>query len=60
MSEAVDRSSDSGPESTPVRPEDVGHPRGTLVIVLLYALLFALTWLGLYVYEFLDRGAPRP
>ena len=43
-----------------MRPEDVGHPRGTLVIVLLYALLFALTWLGLYVYEFLDRGAPRP
>jgi hypothetical protein len=60
VSEAVDRSSDSAAEPPAVRPEDVGHPRGTLVIVLLYALLFALTWLGLYVYEFLERGAPRP
>ena len=60
MNEAVDRSPDTAAEPMPVRPEDVGHPRGTLVIVLLYALLFALTWLGLYVYEFLDRGAPRP
>lgn len=40
--------------------EDFGHPRGTLVIVLIYALVFALGWLGLYVFQFLGRGAPQP
>jgi hypothetical protein len=32
------------------------HPRGTLAIVLIYALLFALGWLLLYYGEFLPRG----
>jgi hypothetical protein len=41
-------------------PEDLGHPRGTLAIVILYGLLFALGWLALYVFEFLPRGAPQP
>ena len=36
------------------------HPKGTLAIVLLYALLFVLGWLGLYVFVFLPRGAPHP
>jgi hypothetical protein len=40
--------------------ENLGHPRGTLAIVILYGLLFALGWLGLYVFEFLPRGAPQP
>jgi hypothetical protein len=40
--------------------ESLGHPRGTLAIVILYGLLFALGWLGLYVFEFLPRGAPQP
>lgn len=40
--------------------QDLGHPRGTLAIVILYALLFALGWAGLYVFEFLPRGAPHP
>ena len=31
--------------------EDFGHPRGTLVIVLIYALVFAGTWLGLYLWH---------
>lgn len=39
---------------------DVGHPRGTLAIVILYAVLFALGWLALYLFEFLPRGAPQP
>ena len=60
MSEPVDESPDPGAEGTPVSPEDIGHPRGTLAIVILYGLLFALSWLGLYVYQFLGRGAPRP
>ncbi len=43
-----------------VNPEDIGHPRGTLAIVILYGLLFAALWLGLYIFEFLPRGAPQP
>jgi hypothetical protein len=38
--------------------EDFGHPRGTLVIVIIYALIFAFSWGGLYVWQFLERGAP--
>jgi hypothetical protein len=38
--------------------EDFGHPRGTLAIVLIYALIFAFSWAGLYVWQFLERGAP--
>ena len=41
-------------------PEALGHPRGTLAIVLIYGLLFALGWVGLYVFEFLPRGATHP
>ena len=37
-----------------------GHPRGTLVIVIVYGLLFALGWIAMYVYGFLARGAPHP
>ena len=37
-------------------PTTLGHPRGTLAIVLIYALLFALGWLFLYFGEFLPRG----
>jgi len=39
--------------------EDFGHPRGTLAIVLIYGLIFALSWGGLYVWQFLGRGAPH-
>ncbi|HXV62359.1 MAG TPA: hypothetical protein VEK15_16780 [Vicinamibacteria bacterium] len=37
-------------------PNSLGHPRGTLAILLVYALLFALGWLLLYYGEFLPRG----
>lgn len=39
---------------------EIGHPKGTLAVVLLYALLFALGWLALYFGVFLHRGAPTP
>lgn len=39
---------------------DLGHPRGTLFIVMLYGLLFALGWLFLYFVEFVPRGTPHP
>jgi hypothetical protein len=38
-----------------VRPEDIGHPRGTLAIVIVYGILFALGWWLLYLFEFLPR-----
>lgn len=60
MDETVKRpAAPADAEDTP-RPEDLGHPRGTLAIVILYGLLFALGWVGLYVFEFLPRGAPQP
>lgn len=35
------------------------HPRGTLAIVFVFGLLFALGWLALYLLVFLQRGAPH-
>lgn len=57
MSEARDASEDRGGNT--VRPEDFGHPRGTLVIVIVFAVLFGLAWLAMYVFLFLQRGAPH-
>ncbi len=37
-----------------------GHPRGTLAIVGVYGLLFAIGWLVLYFFVFLPRGALTP
>jgi len=39
--------------------EDFGHPRGTLVIVIVFGLLFGLAWLAMYLFLFLQRGAPH-
>ncbi len=36
------------------------HPKGTLAILGLYIVLFALGFLALYFFEFLGRGAPHP
>lgn len=49
------------PSAGPSDPdlEALGHPRGTLVIVVLYGVLFALGWLALYVFRFLGGGAPH-
>lgn len=62
MNESLDRpATDEAPdEVTDEALASLGHPRGTLAIVILYALLFALGWVGLYVFEFLPRGAPQP
>jgi hypothetical protein len=51
--------------AAPLSPEpddilkDVGHPRGTLVIVIVFGLLFALAWLATYFFVFIERGAPH-
>ena len=40
-------------------PDNLGHPRGTLAVVALFGLLFALAWFLTYIFVFLDRGAPH-
>ena len=36
----------------------IGHPRGTLAIVLVMAVLFALAWFTAYL-SFIARGTPH-
>lgn len=36
------------------------HPIGTLVIIGLYGLLFALGWVAIYLFVFLPRGRVTP
>jgi hypothetical protein len=36
------------------------HPRGTMAILVLYAIAFAAGFLAIYFLEFLKRGAPHP
>ncbi|HET9370054.1 MAG TPA: hypothetical protein VFO19_07390 [Vicinamibacterales bacterium] len=47
--------------SEPIAPDPAAdtfeHPRGTLAIVILFAVLFALGWLGMY-FHFVAIGAP--
>ena len=42
-----------------VLPEGFEHPRGTLAVVGVFGLLFALAWLATYLFVFLERGAPH-
>jgi hypothetical protein len=44
----------------PDEDTNLGHPRGTLAIVAIFGLLFALMWLAMYVLLFLERGAAHP
>jgi hypothetical protein len=41
-------------------PETPQHPVGTLVIVGVYGVLFAVGWLLVYVYVYLSRGPVTP
>jgi hypothetical protein len=36
------------------------HPIGTLAIVAVYGVLFALGWIATYVFVYLSRGAVTP
>ena len=47
---------DSGP-AAPL--ETLVHPRGTLAIVSIFGALFVLGWFAMYVWQFLQRGAPH-
>jgi len=46
------------PESEPEVLQAIGHPRGTLAIVIVFALLFALGWFTAY-FAFVSRGLPH-
>ncbi len=37
-----------------------GHPRGTLFVIALYALLFAVAWFAMYFLVYLRRGGVTP
>lgn len=52
--------SDAENQEPAVRPEDIGPPRGTLAIIVIYGLLFGLGWLAMFFFEFMPRGAPHP
>jgi hypothetical protein len=41
------------------RQQYIGHPRGTLAIVIVFGALFMLGWLAMYLFLFLQRGAPH-
>ena len=58
MTDQVEPGSSALADEDAFTEEDFGHPRGTLAIVLIYAVIFALSWAGLYIWQFLERGAP--
>jgi len=41
-------------------PSGSPHPKGTLAIIGLYGLLFALGWFAMYVLVYLRRGGVTP
>jgi hypothetical protein len=41
------------------QPDLDEHPRGTLAIVLIFAVLFAVGWFAFYLVGFMERGAPH-
>ena len=57
---SADNSSGSSRLPDAVNEEDLGHPRGTLAIVIIFGSLFLLGWLAMYFYMFLQRGALHP
>lgn len=58
-SEETSPTEEAGPPADSPSLEELGHPRGTLAIVLIYGALFALGWCLLYFVEFIPRGAPQ-
>lgn len=37
----------------------IGHPRGTLAIVIMFAIVFAAGWFAFYLLRFMQAGAPH-
>lgn len=47
-------------ENETVDLDEIGHPKGTLAIVALYAALFIAGWILLFATQFVPRGTPQP
>lgn len=47
-------------ENETVNLDEIGHPKGTLAIVALYAALFVAGWIFLFATQFVPRGTPQP
>ena len=47
------------PDGTDDIAARVGHPRGTLAIVLVFAALFAAGWFAMFLLRFMEQGAPH-
>jgi len=47
----------SPPESD--LPVELEHPRGTLAIVIIFGVLFALGWFAMYFLRFVAAGVPH-
>jgi hypothetical protein len=41
-------------------PPPTGHPKGTLFLIGLYGLLFAVGWFAVYLFVYLGRGGVTP
>jgi hypothetical protein len=59
-----DRIARMTPSPSAPSPDDdvvdkVGHPKGTLVIVLIFGLLFAAGWFAFFLFRFMEQGAPH-
>jgi hypothetical protein len=37
----------------------IGHPRGTLAIVVVFGALFLAGWLAMFLLRFVERGVPH-
>ena len=46
-------------EPEPELPPGIEHPRGTLAIVALFGVLFALGWLAMYFLRFMSADIPH-
>lgn len=40
-------------------PDAIGHPRGTLAVVVIFGVLFALGWFAMYLIRFAGQGMPH-
>ncbi|HEU5260583.1 MAG TPA: hypothetical protein VFU41_04060 [Gemmatimonadales bacterium] len=45
------------PEQPPLLPQ---HPKGTLLLVAVYGVVFAIGWFAVYLFVYLGRGGVTP
>ena len=47
------------PHPEPDLPAGIEHPRGTLAIVIIFAVLFTLGWFAMYFLRFMSADVPH-